>query len=38
MLRPRFDAKRLMLAGLQQLAAGGALMGAGCDFLLFAIG
>jgi hypothetical protein len=38
MLRQRFGAKRLMLTGLQQLAAGGAVVGAGCNSLLFAIG
>jgi hypothetical protein len=38
MFRPRFGAKRLMLIGLQQLAAGGAVVGAGCNSLLLAIG
>ena len=38
MLGQRFGAKRLVLAGLLLMAAGGALIGASCSFLLVAIG
>lgn len=38
MLGRRFGAKRLVLAGLLLVAAGGAPMGAGCNFLLVANG
>jgi hypothetical protein len=38
MLGQRFGAKRLVLAGLLLMAAGGTLIGASCSFLLVAIG
>lgn len=38
MLGQHFGAKRLVLAGLLLMAAGGTPMGAGCNFLLVAIG